>query len=469
MSGRRAADPRRGPDRGLLVAIAMPVLLAVSLLMVRASVSEPTPGTAASLAPLGAAALDCPGLDADPRPEAAPAVTTVGVSSLADPGAAGQAVATTSSDETPFVLVPGSVAAATDSTSPVSVRATGSLAPALLATRSVASPLAAVACASASTEQWFTGLGAGAEHSSVLELTNDESGPALAEITVYSAGGVVEVPMLRGLAVPATTTTRIDLSEVVPRRGTLGLRAEVTRGRLGIAVLDREDPLSGAVPSTEWLASQVSPTTSTTLLGLTRGPGARDVSLVNPGDDEVEATISVITKRATFAPEGLDAIRVAPASSTTVSLGDLLAEASSRGAVGLVIESTGPVSSSLRQATDDLSLVAPAVPISHPTALVLPAGRARILLTGGRTAGTVTVTTSDATGAQLGTSTIDLAPETAANVVLPKGTALVRLDPDALAGQVRGAVLIQKPGATVLPFTDLPRTSPVPVVRPGLP
>ena len=212
--------------------------------------SDVTPAAAPATAALTTAQLGCPGLD---QPAPAGTATSVGVASLAEPGAAGEAQTTTGGTSTPLALVPGPVAAVGTASTPVTVRAGGDLAPGLLATRAVASPLAADACRPPGSEQWFTGVGAAADHTSVLELVNTEAGPAVADVTVWSAGGPVDVPALRGLAVAPGATTRIDLGQVVPRRGDLGLRVQVTRGRMAVSVLDRLDPLTGAPVLSDWL------------------------------------------------------------------------------------------------------------------------------------------------------------------------------------------------------------------------
>ena len=80
--------------------------------------------------------------------------------------------------------------------------------------------------------------------------------------------------------------------------------------------------------------------------------------LSNPGADEVRATITVVTPTSTFAPTGVEPVRVAPDSTEAVSLDDVLAQAAKDGAIGLLVESNGPVTTSLRQfAGADLSLL----------------------------------------------------------------------------------------------------------------
>ena len=50
------------------------------------------------------------------------------------------------------------------------IRGSDDLAPGLLGLRSGVAPLTAQDCSVPSSEQWFTGVGAGADHDSVIEL-----------------------------------------------------------------------------------------------------------------------------------------------------------------------------------------------------------------------------------------------------------------------------------------------------------
>ena len=190
--------------------------------------------------------------------------------------------------------------------------------------------------------------------------------------------------------------------------------------------------------------------------------------LANPGADEVRATVKVITPTSVFAPSGVEPVRVAPDSTETVSLDDVLQQAAKDGATGLLVESTGPVTATMRQVvSDDLSLLAPAPPIGSTTAVVVPAGPKRLLLAGPDAVGVATVTAYAANGKQLGTQRVELAPDTGADVALPDEAALVVLTPERTT--VRAAVLVQGTGTAVVPLRELVLTGLVPDVRPGLP
>jgi len=346
------------------------------------------------------------------------------------------------------------------------VTGTDDLAPGLVAGRSQTAPLAAVDCAPPVADQWFTAVGAGAVHDSVVELVNPDAGRAVADIVVRSPSGVLDVDALKGVSVPGNTSQRLDLGQIVPRLDELSLEVHTSRGRLAVHVVDAYDELGTGVSVQDWLPAQPAPVTTNLLLGLDAGPGERTLVLANPGDDEVRATLSVVTATSVFPPAGAEPIRVAPDSTAEVSLDDLVKQAVKRGGTGLLVESTGPVTATLRQVVDgDLSLLAPSPAVDSTTAAVLPAGPKRLLLAGPDAVGVATVTAYATGGKELFTQRVELAPNAGADVALPDETAFVVLTPERTT--VRAAVIIRGTGTAVVPLRELVLTALVPDVRPG--
>jgi hypothetical protein len=237
-----------------------------------------------------------------------------------------------------------------------------------------------------------------------------------------------------------------------------------------VSVADSVDELGAGLEATDWLAPQASPDTENLLLGLARGEGDRRLVLGNPGDDEVRATVKIVTPRAVFAPTDLEPVVLPPGSVKPVTLSVLLADATAKGAIGLLVESTGPVTANLRQtAGQDLSEVSAAVAVSQQTAVVVPAGRARLLLADPSGVGVATVVALDADGRELATEKVELTPGVGAAIALPAGTALATLTPE--RASVRAALLVvgAKQGTAVVPLRDLLVDGLVPDVRPALP
>jgi hypothetical protein len=237
-------------------------------------------------------------------------------------------------------------------------------------------------------------------------------------------------------------------------------------------VVDTYDELGAGTRAQEWLPAQAEPSTSNMMLGLTKGAGERTLVLANPGGDEVRAEIKVVTPTSVFAPAGVDPVRVAPDSTETVSLDDVLQQATQQGATGLVVESTAPVTATMRQFVGgDLSLLAPLPAVSTTTGLVVPPGQQRLLIAGADAVGVATVSAYAGNGKALSSQRVELSPGTGADVALPARTALVTVTPERTT--VRGALLVEAAapgtGAAVVPLRELVLTSLVPGVRPGLP
>jgi hypothetical protein len=342
------------------------------------------------------------------------------------------------------------------------------LAPGLVAGRSQTAPLAAVDCAPPVADQWFTAAGAGATHDSVVELVNPNAGEALADITVRSPNGVEDVPALRGVSVPGQSTTQLDLGQIVPRRGELSVEVHTSRGRLAVHVVDSYDELGAGAQSRDWLPSQDAPATTNLMLGLTKGQGERTLVLANPGADEVRATVQVVTADSVFAPAGVDEIRVPPDTTDAVSLDDVLTQATRSGATGLLVETTGPVTATVRQVVDgDLSLLSPAPAVDATSAAVVPVGAKELLLGGPDAVGVATVTSYAANGKQLDQQRVELTPHGGADLTLPGDATLVVVRPERTS--VRAAVMLTDGGTAVVPLRELVLTGLVPDVRPGVP
>jgi hypothetical protein len=453
---------RFGAD--VLLAVVLPVACALALLLLHPDRGQPH-GEPPVEIPLTAASVICPG----PLPGTGTdrlEVSTVG----SDPAAkvAGDVQVGLGQTSVPLKVRTGRVSDAPQGLGATVVSGADELAPGLVAGRSQSAPLGAVDCAPPVAEQWFTAAGAGATHDSVVELVNPNAGTAIADITVRSPQGVEDVPALRGVSVPGRSSTQLDLGQVVPRRGELSLEVHTSRGRLAVHVVDGYDELGSGAQSRDWLPSQEAPATTNLLLGLTKGQGERTLVLANPGDDEVRATVEVVTADSVFAPAGVAPVRVAPGTTEPVPLDDVLARAAQDGAIGLLIASTGPVTATVRQVVDgDLSLLTPAAAVDSTTAAVLPAGPKQLLLAGPDAEGVATVTSYTAGGKQLDQQSVQLTPHGGGDLALPDDAVLVTVAPEHTS--VRAAVLLTGTGTAVVPLRELVLTGLVPDVRPGVP
>ena len=347
----------------------------------------------------------------------------------------------------------------------------------LVAGRSGGTEPAVASCLPPRARQWFTGLGAGARHRSILELTNPDAGTAVADITVLGRNGIVEASALRGVSVPGASTVRLDLAALLPTTEELAIEVVTARGRLGAALLDRVDQVGSGPLTQDWMPAQAEPSTDNRLLGLAPGSGRRMLVIANPGQDEVRAQLKIIDTESEFVPDGADEIRVPPQSVVRVPVTAIVAGAVREGALGVAVASSGPVTATLRTlVAEDLSIATPAVPFQATATVLLPAvpgagadrSDRQVVLAAAERAGTVTVTARNADGKRLDRTRVEVVPGSGVRVPVPAATRLLAVTPTRTT--ISGAVLTSsRRGASVLPLTVPVRTGLVPDVRPGLP
>ncbi len=462
-TGRRSARRQgRRFDLTTVLAVGLPVLCALALLAVRpgdlgGSAEAPT------LTALTRAAVVCP--------SAMTGAPDVAMTSAAT-DVRGPVRVGLGEDKVDARIASGEVTTADPGPGAAAVIGEDETAPGLVAARFGPGGYAATGCLPPIPHAWFTGVGAGAGHTSVLELTNPDSGTAIADVTVYGRRGTVKAPQLRGVSVPGGSSVQLDLGAVVPRRDELALQVVAARGRIGATVLDRSVPIGRGRTSEDWLPAQSDPSTSNLLLGLPVGDAARHLLVVaNSGADEVRATVRVVTEESVFAPKGVPDLRVPPQSAAKLNLSRVLPSLVKQGAIGLAITATQPVTASLRSLTDgDLADAAPGQVIDGAATALLPdpgkGAKKTLLLAGASRGGSVEVVARSASGKELARQTVDITPDHGVTVKLPGSAALLSVTPSRTT--VQGSVLVSGKGAALVPLTMAPVNGLVPAVRPGL-
>ncbi|MDQ4053867.1 MAG: DUF5719 family protein [Actinomycetota bacterium] len=449
--GRRiAAAVGSRADVTVVLAVLLPLLTVAALLLVRPGsqevVTQPPERTVVTRS-----TVVCPS-----------GASESSLTTMSDEG--GPVAARVGKDPSTVDLAPRSVTSVPGD-GPVVVTGEGVLAPGLVG-GVFRSPLAAASCSEPAPDQWFTGVGAGARHNSVLELVNPDAGPAVVDSTLIGQEGVIDAPELRGVAVPARGVVRIDLATTIPRRDELTLRVTTSRGRVSATMRDHYDQLGAGAAARDWLPAQAAPSTTNTMLGMVPGSGQRNLVLTNAGTDETRAAVQVVTEDSVFTPQGVKDVVVGPESVTRVSLSKLLPKDALGDAIGLVVTSGSPLTATVRSFVDgDLSHSAPGEQISSSTVLT-PPGRKQVVLAGADGAGTVTVVATDESGQEVARRRVDVVAKRGFAVDLPSKAALVEVT--VRGTTMVGSVTVTGDGVAVLPLTPLVLDSLVAQVRPGL-
>ena len=326
---------------------------------------------------------------------------------------------------------------------------------------------AGVDCLPPGADTWFTGVGAGPEHSSVLELVNPDQGPAVADVTVLTAGGLREVSRVRGLAVESLGRARVDLARVMPEAQDVTLRVQVTRGRLVPTVVDRWQVIGESDVARAWLPGQGAPERRSVLLGVRRGAGDRTLVLANGGEDETLVRIRAVTADSEFEPQGLDPVALPGGTTVTVDLSSFLSSDNAEGVLGLTVGADAPVSATLRTRNGTrMSYAVPSPLVETPAAALVPQGQNRLVLAGADKVTDVVLRQRAGDGTWLKDRTVTLRPGQAADVAVAPRARWVEVVPDGVG--VRAAVVQPGAAGTVRVVRELVTSRLVPHVRPAL-
>ena len=352
------------------------------------------------------------------------------------------------------------------------VDATGGLAAGLFGSRSDvgARSLGVTGCPAPRSRWWFTGAGAGLDHSSSLLLANVDPGPAVLDVTVLGPDGPVETVATDGITLAPHTVRRIDLADIAPQTDDLAVEVQTSRGRVVASVTDSFARAATAPRGQEWLAGTDLPSRTLRLAGLPETSSSTTLLVANPSDLEATVDVRVAGRSGTFAPTGLDPITVAPGAIETVDLRGVLPK---REPVALRLRSRVPVVASVRVTVgDDHAYATPVTPLVGPAAAPVVRGAdSSVQLTAGAVATRVTVAAYDAKGARVDGDTLDI-DATATATWSPKGksAAYVVVTPstDPGDGTVHGAVSYAGDGLATVPLTALPLRVERPDVRPAL-
>lgn len=324
--------------------------------------------------------------------------------------------------------------------------------------------LAVQDCAQPRSEWWFTGAGAGLDHSSELLLVNTDPGPAVVDVVALGPEGVVDSVGTRGITVAPGEVERVDLLDVAPQAEEIAVQVRASRGRVVAALSDTLSSGAGVAAGREWIPAQGGPTREVRLTPLPLRADRRTLVVANPSGREALVEVELAGESGTFVPTGLEPLRVPPGAVVTADL----APAVGRDASAVLLHSPVPVTATVRSVSGvDHTYAAAVRPLRRPAAAVLPTSTAALHLTAGDRGGAATVTTYAADGQRLSSAEVTVpAASTFAQAMDPKA-ASVLVTPS--RGRVWGGVTLGGQGVSQVLLRPLPvtlrRPPVVPVVR----
>ncbi len=325
-------------------------------------------------------------------------------------------------------------------------------------------------CPATADDSWFLGAGSGGKHLTSLVLTNLSSSPAVAAVSFWGPEGRIDAVDADGIVVDPFAVRRVDLRDLAAGEAELAVRVERRRGALAVSALDTSTTV---FRGTDALEPTAVPRREQTVTGIPSGSGTRTLLLLNPRTSTARVRVEVIGEKGTFAPEGLESIKVEARQLKAVTVPKSVGS----GEGSFRLRSDQPISASMRFApgAKDRAVVeaspeldgAAIVPVDLGTGTRAP----RLILTAAGRAADVTLEAYDEEMSRQASSDITVKAGTtkgvdlgSAKVLDARGVAYVVVRAE---GGVSGAATYRRgTGIASLALTEAPVTVLGPQVRP---
>lgn len=164
--------------------------------------------------------------------------------------------------------------------------------------------LAGVRCTEPAATTWLIGPGP-ANAVAILHLTNADKAPALADVHVHAAEGLVSGDKGVGLEIAPGEHREIDLKTLAPSADIMAVNVTTVFGRVAVAARVTLD--TGGV---DWLPAAAPPATRVVIPGIAGGGGRRELLVATPGLGDALVWVKAVSEDAEYAMKGREAIDV---------------------------------------------------------------------------------------------------------------------------------------------------------------
>jgi hypothetical protein len=178
------------------------------------------------------------------------------------------------------------------------------------ATSGSARGLAGVRCTEPAPATWLLGPGP-ADADVRLHLINADKAPAMVDVQVYAAEGLVSGDAGIGLEIAPGKHREIDLKTLAPSADVMAVSVTTSFGRVAVAA--RTVLESGGV---DWLPAAGAPATRVVVPGIPKGGGLRRLLVAAPGETDATVQIKAVSEDAEYAMKGRETLDV-PAGTVT--------------------------------------------------------------------------------------------------------------------------------------------------------
>lgn len=320
-------------------------------------------------------------------------------------------------------------------------------------------------CSGVVDDAWMLGLGSGNKHFSTVILTNLAASPAAVDLTLWGPEGKIDAVNADGIVIEPFSVRRIRLDELAAGESELAIQVHRRRGSVSAVV---NDTSTSTFKGTEPVSAALSPRRQQVIGGLVGGTSGRTLLVLNPGSSTARVDVEVIGRDGTFAPSGLDQVKVEPGTLQAITI-PATAGAEEQ---ALRLTSDQPVSSTVRMAptTNDFAYAEAGAPLTGPAVVPVALGASsqvpQLVLTAPAAAASVEIQAFDAAMMPLMSATVAVAAGTTQVAgVDAKGAAYLVVRP---TGDVIAAATYAKgDGLSSLALSDAPVSVLAPQVRPA--
>jgi hypothetical protein len=356
--------------------------------------------------------------------------------------------------------------------------------------------LSAGQCGAATADAWLVGGATTPGRRARLLLANPTPAPAVVDVRLAGPKGPVDVPSGRGLVVAPGRVRALLLDAAAPGLGQLAVHVVARSGR--VTPLLHDSWLRGAVPAgTDDVLPSAAPSRHVVVPGVVVLPGgAARLRVAATGSDDAVVRYHLLGPAGDVQPPGPGVLTVPSGGVADVSLRwvrpgayAVVLDADAPVAAAASLTSSGPPLGPLRTVAADLAWTSGTQPLTGDAAGAVPRpvdsrhsvvtdapATARLVLTGGSRAASVTLREADTTGRPLRTLTVAVPARRTVGVTLTPATAAYLLGVPSRTS-VRAALVVTVPDPAGLLVTALPlhpavlaaRVAPPAVADPALP
>ncbi|HLT62091.1 MAG TPA: DUF5719 family protein [Microlunatus sp.] len=194
-------------------------------------------------------------------------------------------------------------------------------------------------CTKPGPSHLFVGVGARRELRTELVVTNPDATPAQVDVRFLGAQGPIDPAGGSGIEIAGGQSRVIALDSMITSDDPLSVEVVAARGR--VAAIARDYRSKGDKPrGADWHPASTAAATEQIIPGVPDGSGARQLAVVNPGQNPAQVSIVALGLQGEFVPAGADKVEVPAQSTAVVKLGPGLVEQ----AAAIQLSSDQPVS-----------------------------------------------------------------------------------------------------------------------------